>query len=129
MSFFFIYIDIITLSFIFLLSIIIQLLFLLYNYFNIIDITYYKLIISVTVSIGNIGSGYLIGKYGYVERYMRTGGFTLIISSYMISFFGVNSPYIFEFFVIALSGLSVGLNMQNCVLVTQQSSAKKCKYY
>lgn len=80
---------------------------------------------SVTVSIGNIGSGYLIGKYGYVERYMRTGGFTLIISSYMISFFGVNSPYIFEFFVIALSGLSVGLNMQNCVLVTQQSSAKK----
>jgi len=80
---------------------------------------------SVTVSIGNIGSGYLIGKYGYVERYMRTGGFTLIISSYLISLFGVNSPYIFEFFVIALSGLSVGLNMQNCVLVTQQSSDKK----
>jgi len=80
---------------------------------------------SVTVSIGNIGSGYLVGKYGYIERYMRTGAFTLIISSYLISMFGVDSPYSFEFFAIALSGLSVGLNMQNCVLVTQQSSEKK----
>ncbi|OUM63035.1 hypothetical protein PIROE2DRAFT_10503 [Piromyces sp. E2] len=80
---------------------------------------------SVTVTIGNIGSGYLIGKYGYIERYMKTGSFTLIISSYFVTYFGINSPYIFEFFVLSLFGLSVGLNMQNCVLVTQQSSDKK----
>ncbi|ORX50751.1 hypothetical protein BCR36DRAFT_412245 [Piromyces finnis] len=80
---------------------------------------------SITVSIGNIGSGYLVGKYGYIERYMRIGSFTLIISSYLITYFGINSKYIFEFFVLSLMGISVGLNMQNCVLVTQQSSDKK----
>jgi len=58
---------------------------------------------------------------------MRTGSFTLIISSFLVTKFGMNSPYIFEFFVLSLFGLSVGLDMQNCVLVTQQSSAKKCK--
>ncbi|KAG4087943.1 major facilitator superfamily-domain-containing protein [Neocallimastix lanati (nom. inval.)] len=80
---------------------------------------------SVMLSVGNIGSGYLIGKYGYVERYMRTGGVLLIVAAYLISLFGLNSSYVFEFFTFCLLGISVGLNMQNSVLVTQQSSEKK----
>ncbi|ORX86272.1 MFS general substrate transporter [Anaeromyces robustus] len=80
---------------------------------------------STTLSIGNIGSGYLIGKYGYVERYMRTGAFSLIIAAYLVSLFGMNSSYYFEGFVLALLGISVGMNMQNSVLVTQQSAEKK----
>jgi len=80
---------------------------------------------SIFISVGNIGSGWLIGKYGYIQRYMKVGSFLLIIASYLISLFGMNTSYIFECFVLCLFGLSVGLNMQNTVLITQQSSEKR----
>lgn len=79
-------------------------------------------------SISNIGSGYLIGKYGYVKRYIRGGSLLLIISCYLVSLFGVDLTYIFEFFSLSLLGLSCGLIMQNLILVTQQSANKKCEY-
>jgi len=80
---------------------------------------------SVSISVGNIGSGYLIGKYGYVERYMRIGGFFLIIGSYLVTLFGTNFKYIYEFFILIVYGMSVGLLLQNTVIITQQSAPKK----
>jgi len=80
---------------------------------------------SFFISFGNIGSGYLIGKYGYIQRYMSFGSLGLIVSSYLITLIGVGTKYIFELFPLCLFGLSVGLIMQNTVLVTQQSAEKK----
>ncbi|ORX86271.1 MFS general substrate transporter [Anaeromyces robustus] len=80
---------------------------------------------SFFISIANIGSGFLIGKYGYVERYMSVGALGLIVTSYLITLIGVDSSYLFEVFPLSLFGLAVGLIMQNTILVTQQSAEKK----
>jgi len=81
--------------------------------------------LSVLISAGNIGSGYLIGKFGYIQRYLRVGGLLLVITSYLLTYFGIGAKYIFEFFVLSFFGLAVGLIMQNTVLVTQQSAPQK----
>jgi len=80
---------------------------------------------SFFISLGNIGSGYLIGKFGYIERYMSFGALSLIVSSYLITLIGVGTSYLFEVFPLSLFGLAIGLIMQNTVLVTQQSAEKK----
>jgi len=80
---------------------------------------------SIFISVGNIGSGYLIGKYGYVQRYMRVGAVLLIIGAYLVTLFGIGFEYIYEFFILSFFGLAVGLIMQNTVLVTQQSAEKR----
>jgi len=80
---------------------------------------------SISISVGNIGSGYFVGKYGYIERYMRIGAFILIISVYLLTLFDIGFPYIYEFFILNAYGISLGLVMQNTVLVTQQSAPKK----
>eukprot|EP00833_Pecoramyces_ruminatium_P005244 jgi/Orpsp1_1/1179276/evm.model.c7180000068707.1 len=80
---------------------------------------------SIFISVGNIGSGYLIGKYGYIQRYMRIGAFLLIVGAYLVTLFGTDFKYIYEFFILSFFGLAVGLIMQNTVLVTQQSAPKK----
>lgn len=80
---------------------------------------------SIFISVGNIGSGWLIGKFGYIQRYMTVGGIILIISSYLITLFGMNTSYLFEVFPLSLFGLGVGCIMQNTVLITQQCAEKK----
>jgi len=80
---------------------------------------------SIFISVGNIGSGWLIGKYGYIQRYMTLGGIILIISSYLITLFGMNTSYYFEIFPLSFFGLGVGCIMQNTVLITQQCAEKK----
>jgi len=59
---------------------------------------------------------------------MTVGGIILIISSYLITLFGMNTSYLFEVFPLSLFGLGVGCIMQNTVLITQQCAEKKCNY-
>jgi len=60
---------------------------------------------------------------------MRIGGFFLIIGSYLVTLFGTNFKYIYEFFILIVYGMSVGLLLQNTVIITQQSAPKKCKIF
>eukprot|EP00833_Pecoramyces_ruminatium_P005928 jgi/Orpsp1_1/1179960/evm.model.c7180000071581.1 len=84
-----------------------------------------NIIFSIFISVGNIGSGYLIGKYGYIERYMRIGALLLIINAYLLTLFDIGFKYVYEFFILTFYGIALGLVMQNTVLVTQQSVSKK----
>jgi len=77
---------------------------------------------SIFSSLGSII--YLIGKFGYIEKYLKCGSILFIVSSYLVSLFGFNSSYLFEFFVLFLFGFGYGLIMQNLDHVTQQSSDK-----
>eukprot|EP00833_Pecoramyces_ruminatium_P000893 jgi/Orpsp1_1/1174925/evm.model.c7180000051979.1 len=56
---------------------------------------------------------------------MRIGAFLLIVGAYLVTLFGTDFKYIYEFFILSFFGLAVGLIMQNTVLVTQQSAPKK----
>jgi len=81
--------------------------------------------VSITVSLTNILSGYFIGKYGYVQRYIIVGSISLIITSYLLSLFDMDSKPIIEMIIIGYVGIGVGLILQNTVLITQQSVPKK----
>jgi len=59
---------------------------------------------------------------------MIFGGASLILASYLITLFGMNTKYILELFPLSLFGLGVGCVMQNTVLITQQCADKKCNY-
>jgi len=80
---------------------------------------------SILITVGNIGSGWLIGKFGYIQNYMEVGSLFILVSSYLITLFGTNTKYIYEVFPLGLFGLGVGLVMQNTILITQQSAEKK----
>ncbi|ORX81490.1 MFS general substrate transporter [Anaeromyces robustus] len=81
--------------------------------------------VSITVSLANILSGYFIGKYGYVQRYIIFGSISMIITSYLISLFDMDSKPIVEMFIIGYIGIGVGSILQNTTLITQQSVEKK----
>ncbi|ORX50752.1 MFS general substrate transporter [Piromyces finnis] len=80
---------------------------------------------SILISVGNIGSGYLIGRFGYIQNYMEVGSLMLVLTSFLISLFKMDTKYIFELIATGLFGLGVGLVMQNTTLITQQSAEKK----
>ncbi|OUM56277.1 hypothetical protein PIROE2DRAFT_19183 [Piromyces sp. E2] len=81
---------------------------------------------SITSSLGNILTGYLIGKYGYIQRYMMAGTCVVIVGNFLLSKIGMVTPIPFIIFVVILLGLKLGLNTHSCVLITQQSVQKKC---
>jgi len=74
------------------------------------------------ISIAAIGSGYLIGKWGHIDKYIKTGSFLMIFSSFCITLISSNTPYLTEFFIYIFYGFTVGLIFQNCIMVAQQVS-------
>jgi len=77
---------------------------------------------SFCISIAAIGSGYLIGKWGHIDKYIKAGSFLMIFSSFCITLIGSDTPYMTEFFIYIFYGFTVGLIFQNCIMVAQQVS-------
>jgi len=77
---------------------------------------------SFCISISAIGSGYLIGKWGHIDKYIKTGSFLMIFSSFFITLIGNNTSYLIEFIIFVFFGFTVGLIFQNCIMVAQQVS-------
>jgi len=77
---------------------------------------------SFCISFSAIGSGYLIGKWGQIDKYIKSGSFFMIFSSFCITLIGVGTPYYKEFIIYIFFGLTVGLIFQNCIMVAQQRS-------
>ena len=73
--------------------------------------------------------GYLIGKIGYIQRYMMLGNCIVILGNYLLTTIGKDTSIAFILFVVILLGLKLGLNTHSCVLITQQCVKKRCKYY
>lgn len=83
----------------------------------------------ITSSLGNILTGYLIGKFGYIQRYMMAGTLIVILGNYLLTTIGMNASIVYIIFIVVLLGLKLGLNTHSCVLITQQCVQRKCKYY
>ncbi|ORX86269.1 major facilitator superfamily MFS-1 [Anaeromyces robustus] len=81
---------------------------------------------SITSSLGNILTGYLIGKFGYIQRYMMAGTLVVMLGNYLLSTINMNTPIPYILFIVVLLGLKLGLNTHSCVLITQQCVRKKC---
>ncbi|OUM67165.1 hypothetical protein PIROE2DRAFT_58927 [Piromyces sp. E2] len=79
-------------------------------------------LILISYSFTAMGSGYLIGKYGHIARYIKTGGFFGAIGAYFITYINVDTPYLLEFVIFMYYGFSVGVIYQNCILAAQQVS-------
>ncbi|KAG4087941.1 major facilitator superfamily domain-containing protein [Neocallimastix lanati (nom. inval.)] len=80
---------------------------------------------SITSSLGNILVGYLIGKIGYIQRYMMLGNCIVILGNYLLTTIGKDTSIAFILFVVILLGLKLGLNTHSCVLITQQCVKKR----
>jgi len=80
---------------------------------------------SITSSLGNILTGYLIGKFGYIQRYMMAGTLIIILGNYLLTTIGMSTPIVFIIFIVILLGLKLGLNTHSCVLITQQCVQRK----
>jgi len=77
---------------------------------------------SFFISFAAIGSGYLIGKWGNIDKYIKSGSFLMIFSSFCVTLIGSYTPYYVEFLIYIFYGFTVGLIFQNCIMVAQQVS-------
>ncbi|KAG4107276.1 MFS general substrate transporter [Neocallimastix lanati (nom. inval.)] len=78
--------------------------------------------ISVFLTISSMGTGYLIGKWGHIDIYIKLGCFFSIIAVYLISLIGIDTQYYIEFLIFIIYGLSCGVIYQNCIMVAQRAS-------
>jgi len=69
-----------------------------------------------------MGSGYLIGKWGHIDKFIKFGCFFSIISVYLISLIGMDTAYWEESLIFILYGLSCGVIYQNCIMVAQRAA-------
>lgn len=77
---------------------------------------------SITITVASIGSGILISKFGHVNAYIQVGSLLTIISGFLITLIDVDTKIILEIIYLALFGLGVGCNMQNTIIIAQESS-------
>jgi len=69
-----------------------------------------------------MGSGYLIGKWGHIDKFIKFGCFFSIISVYLISLIGYDTAYWIEALIYTMYGLSCGVIYQNCIMVAQRAA-------
>lgn len=74
------------------------------------------------ITISAIGSGYTIGKWGHIDKYIKSGSFFMIFSTFCMTLIDVDTPYYKEIIYFIFFGLTVGLIFQNCIMVAQQIS-------
>jgi len=77
---------------------------------------------SFCITISAIGSGYTIGKWGHIDKYIKSGSFFMIFSTFCMTLIDVDTPYYKEIIYFIFFGLTVGLIFQNCIMVAQQIS-------
>jgi len=77
---------------------------------------------SFCITISAIGSGILIGKWGNIDKFIKTGSFLMIFSTFCMTLIDVDTPYYKEVVMFIFFGLTVGLIFQNCIMVAQQIS-------
>jgi len=77
---------------------------------------------SFCITISAITSGYTIGKWGHIDKYIKSGSFFMIFSTFCMTLIDVDTPYYKEVIYFIFFGLTVGLIFQNCIMVAQQIS-------